>query len=386
MEGYSWGGSEELWHRVANFAIDNQQKVTICVKYWERRHVKIDELERREAKIIERKINKKSSLFFRGINKALSFFGAYSIKSNEWSWIECENSKHIIISLGGPHDFLQHPGLIKILNKESLSYSVIQQFNFENIIYNASERKLVDQFYSKSDHAYFVSKRNLEVTERSICKKLENACVISNPANLSELELIPFPQQMDVINFACVARLDCMFKAQDILLSVLGNEKWLNRNWKLNFYGEGKDFEYLIELVNFYGLNSRVNFHGHVSDVENIWKYNHILILPSLAEGTPLALIEAMVCGRPGIVSDVGGNAELIRDDINGFVFPVSNLMQCDLGMERAWQQRELWKLLGIEARKQVFEKINFESYKCIYFNSLISKNQPVVDEGLCLF
>ena len=40
----------------------------------------------------------------------------------------------------------------------------------------------------------------------------------------------------------------------------------------------------------------------------------------SAAEGKPLALTEAMVCGRPAVVTDVGGNAELIEDGITGFV------------------------------------------------------------------
>lgn len=221
-------------------------------------------------------------------------------------------------------------------------------------------------------NSYFVSERNLITTQRSICCNLENSYVISNPANLKSFDSIEYPKIVDeVINFACVARLDCMFKAQDVLISVFSKDKWLNRNWKLNFYGDGRDLPYLKELVVYYNLNSSVTFHGHVQNVVDIWKDNHILILPSLAEGTPLSLIEAMVCGRPAIVSDVGGNSELIEDGINGFIIPASIVKQCDLIIEKAWQNRNKWQEMGLEARKQVLSKINFEFHKEIYYHAI---------------
>ena len=42
---------------------------------------------------------------------------------------------------------------------------------------------------------------------------------------------------------------------------------------------------------------------------------NHLLVLPSRAEGTPIALVEAMICARPAVVTDVGGNVEWLEDD-----------------------------------------------------------------------
>lgn len=371
MEGSTWGGSEELWFRVADFSLDNNQSVTVCVKHWKERNDKIDHLEKRGAKIIQRTSDFNPSILLRIIRKITFYFFGNQTKTEHWSWIEKEKPKHIIISLGGPHDFLNHPGLMEVLDTNKISYSIIQQFNFEHIVYNSSNRNLVDQFYSKAKFAYFVSNRNLEVTERSICKKLNNSIVISNPANLSKLEVVPFPQNWDQINFACVARLDCMFKAQDVLISVFSNEKWLKRNWKLNFYGEGMDLEYLEKLVEYHNLNSKITFHGHVKVVDEIWMDNHILILPSLAEGTPLSLIEAMVCGRPAIVSDVGGNSELIEDGINGYIIPAVNVQQCALIIEKAWQNRDKWHALGIESRNQVLRRINFDSYKDIYRNAI---------------
>jgi glycosyltransferase involved in cell wall biosynthesis len=373
MEGSPWGGSEELWYRVAKFSLENQNNVLVNIKHWDSRHHKIEELRILGANITERKSRDEDKLplriFLKIRNKILG-----PVKSKEWSWLKNETSNHIIISLGGAHDFLSHPELFTILHDNKCSYSVIQQFNFENIIYNDYERRIVKLFYSKAIYSYFVSKRNLETTERSICKKLENASIISNPANLTNLDIIEYPVEKNQINFACVARLDCMFKGQDILLSVLSKQKWLNRNWKLNFYGEGKDLNYLKDLVDFYNLNSKVVFHGHINKIEKIWKANHILILPSIAEGTPLSLIEAMTCGRPSIVTDVGGNSDLIFNEINGYIIPSASVNQCDMVIEKAWKNQDKWALYGLQSRRIVLEKINFYSFKDVY-NNAVRKN-----------
>jgi glycosyltransferase involved in cell wall biosynthesis len=370
MEGSSWGGSEELWFRVAKFSIEKQDNVLVNIKHWDVEHAKIKELRKLGAKIIERKSNNNHKAPIRFLNKiGKKIFGQK--KSRQWNWIEQERPDHLIINLGGPHDFLCHPELVELINQNNFDYSIIQQFNFENIVYNTFNRKIVAQIYGNAIHSYFVSRRNLEITERSICKRLNNSNIISNPANLLNLNIIEYPIENSQVNFACVARLDCMFKGQDILLSVFSKDKWLNRNWKLNLYGDGKDLDYLRELVNFYNLSSRVVFHGHVENIENIWAVNHILILPSLAEGTPLSLIEAMICGRPSIVTDVGGNSDLIIDEINGFVIPSANVEQCDLVIEKAWNNQKKWPIYGLEARRIVLEKNNFDSFKYIYDNAV---------------
>ena len=64
----------------------------------------------------------------------------------------------------------------------------------------------------------------------------------------------------------------------------------------------------------------KVTYGGFTEDVESIWASHHALVLPSRSEGLPLVVVEAMLCGRPAIVTDVAGNAELIQDGVSGFV------------------------------------------------------------------
>ena len=66
--------------------------------------------------------------------------------------------------------------------------------------------------------------------------------------------------------------------------------------------------------------------------------------------GLPLVVVEAMLCGRLCIVTDVAGNAELMEDGISGFVAPAHTPDLLDQALERAWQRREEWSEIGRQA------------------------------------
>jgi len=100
-------------------------------------------------------------------------------------------------------------------------------------------------------------------------------------------------------------------------------------------------------------LNS-VRFRGHVNDIRAIWEQNHLLVLPSRYEGLPLALVEAMWCGRPAVVTDVGGNAEVCVDDETGFVAPAATVSSFSHTLQWAWERRKEWLHLGRAARARV--------------------------------
>ena len=64
-------------------------------------------------------------------------------------------------------------------------------------------------------------------------------------------------------------------------------------------------------------------------------------------EGMPLTVVEAMLCGRPCIVTDVGGNRELVRDGINGFIAKATTVELLDEAMNRAWENRARLREMG---------------------------------------
>ena len=68
------------------------------------------------------------------------------------------------------------------------------------------------------------------------------------------------------------------------------------------------------------GLGTRIEFAGHVADIVGIWSKHNALVLPSRCEGLPLALVEAMLCGRPAIATNVAGHGEVIEDGVTGIL------------------------------------------------------------------
>jgi glycosyltransferase involved in cell wall biosynthesis len=99
---------------------------------------------------------------------------------------------------------------------------------------------------------------------------------------------------------------------------------------------------------------NNVEFVGHRYNVEDVWSNHHALVLPSRFEGMPLVVVEAMLCGRACIATDVAGSRELIRDGINGFLATAPTVEMLDEAMNRAWDKRIQLREIGSQAAKDV--------------------------------
>jgi glycosyltransferase involved in cell wall biosynthesis len=126
---------------------------------------------------------------------------------------------------------------------------------------------------------------------------------------------------------------------------------------RVSFHGEGANREGLEALARHLDLAS-VSFEGQAPDIEDVWRTHHALVLPSRAEGLPLALLEAMACGRVPIVTDVGGNAEVVEDAVSGFIASSPTVDAFDAALERAWARRDEWEGIGAAAARRVAEKV----------------------------
>src|SRR5207302_9630934 len=77
-------------------------------------------------------------------------------------------------------------------------------------------------------------------------------------------------------------------------------------------------------------------------------------VLAWRTEGLPLALIEAMMWGRFGIVTNEGGSAEAVKEGRTGFIASAAKVDELDHAMERAWAVREQWESIGKAAGRAV--------------------------------
>ncbi|MCI5133455.1 MAG: glycosyltransferase family 1 protein, partial [Candidatus Electrothrix sp. EH2] len=99
--------------------------------------------------------------------------------------------------------------------------------------------------------------------------------------------------------------------------------------------------QYAVEL----GISDRVIFAGFRPNIAAFYSALDIFVLPSLLEGTPMALLEAMSTELPVVASNVGGVGRIIRDEENGLLVPPADADELATGIRRlledsAWAAR----------------------------------------------
>ena len=93
-------------------------------------------------------------------------------------------------------------------------------------------------------------------------------------------------------------------------------------NTSFVFAGRGQLETELKEQVHRLGLEKRVHFLGLRQDIPRILALLDVFVLPSLSEGLSMAILEAMIAGKPVVATQVGGNPELVLDGETGFLVP----------------------------------------------------------------
>ncbi len=124
--------------------------------------------------------------------------------------------------------------------------------------------------------------------------------------------------------------------------------------WKVLIYGEGPSKEALEEKVKSLGLFDRILFPGYTDDVVGVLKKTGVFVLSSNTEGSPNALIEAMMMGVPVISTDCpcGGPGELIRDGQNGLLIPVNDRVKMQDSLQKLFDNPHFAEQIGRESAR----------------------------------
>ena len=350
MTPVAWGGSEELWSGSALELVRGGQQVGACVKEWPQPAETIQKLAEVGVTIRYRKplCLSLSSRLWRKI-RGVSPYG--EVASEVCHWFDSFHPDLVCLSLANSQDGLDY---VRICRDSGIPYVVIVHGVYDSLWATDVMASEMADLFSGARRCFFVSESNRILCEDQIGTTLPNAEIVRNPFNVSYDVALPWPETSEAWRIASVGRLEPHTKGQDILLKVLAADKWKNRSITVSFYGSGEHFGGVVHKLASRYAPGRVEFPGHVGNVEEIWRANHALVMPSRCEGMPLALVEAMCCSRIGIVTNVGGHAELVKNGTNGFLAAAPTVELFDAALEEAWARRQEWQSMGIEARRTI--------------------------------
>ncbi len=112
------------------------------------------------------------------------------------------------------------------------------------------------------------------------------------------------------------------------------------------------------------GLTQHITFLGSRNDVAEILHCSDIAILSSHEEGFSNAVLEGMAAGLPSIVTNVGGNSEAIRNNVDGLVVPKKSIEKMSAAIIQLANNAELRTLMGDSARKRIEDLFSMD--QCI--------------------
>ena len=111
-------------------------------------------------------------------------------------------------------------------------------------------------------------------------------------------------------------------KRIDIFLQAVRNIVDKIPDIKAVIVGDGELFDELKRMTSDLGINRNVSFVGYQNDVVKWLGTSKIFVLTSDSEGLSLSMMEAMMCGLPAVVANVGDLGDLVEDGINGYLIP----------------------------------------------------------------
>jgi sugar transferase (PEP-CTERM/EpsH1 system associated) len=136
---------------------------------------------------------------------------------------------------------------------------------------------------------------------------------------------------------------------------------------KLTIVGDGDLLPALREQVAGLGLQDAVWLPGARADIGALLHTFSVFALPSLAEGTPVSMLEAMSCGLPVVASRVGGIPEAVDDGVQGLLVPVGDVEALAAALGRYAGDAELRAAHGRLGRARVEERYSMRAMLTAY-------------------
>lgn len=321
------GGGQRYITNLANYWAETGHNVTIIILRSEREiFYKISD----KVKII-----KLDYSFTNKANKAINGIKTMFILRKKIRQIQ----PHFVLSI------LSTTNILTIISTTFLKTKVIVRDAFSQ----ERKRNKFDKigrkiFYGKANGIIAQTKEIKDFTEKEI--GYANIKVIPNPVReIKQNEKIK--KEKIILN---VGRLHSN-KGQKFFIEACS--KINAPDWKFVILGEGDLRKTLEQQIRDLNIQHKIEMPGAVKNIDDWLLKSSIFVFPSILEGLPNALIEAMTAGLPCVSFDCEtGPRDLIKDGENGFLVPLNNSKKLEARIEELIHNPELREIFSQEAIK----------------------------------
>ena len=343
MNGYPWGGSEELWYNTALLLAEKGASVACAVYDWPGKKVKMERLQQAGCTIYF--LPNKKTLNAAAVKKTVQKMRRKMQLRAAVKALPLLQYDVVIINQGG-YEIYTSPW--RKLQQQLKNYVLLFHNYNANQRFSVGQKESLTRWLQGAKANLFAASRMIVVLEQKLSITIPHAAAFINPITFQPPASLTAYPALQNGNFILVvfAALDVSRKAQDKLIDVLSAQKWRSRNWQLFLYGEGGDRAYLQELIIEKELSTNVLLKGHTSSVASAMQEAHLVLQITNIDAMPLSVIEAMAMSRAVVVSRTGDMPLWVLPGENGWVC-YANKEDIDATLERAWQQREQWEVMG---------------------------------------
>lgn len=230
-----------------------------------------------------------------------------------------------------------------------------------NIRRVGSKDDLSDSFRLKWDHKLLVTKSIVpcnfiteKVVEEHSWLEKDDFKTIYNGKNIQSIpenEKIELKKKLGILETERVIGITCQLTDVKFVHNLINAFSTLcksENNLKLVIAGEGYEKEKLILLAQKLNISDKIIFAGYIKDAFLYASIYDVATLVSQIEGFPNSVVEYLAVGKAVVVTNVGGNSEIIKDNFNGFLVPFND--------ENALVEK-IKILLNDNAKKMQFEE-----------------------------
>jgi GalNAc-alpha-(1->4)-GalNAc-alpha-(1->3)-diNAcBac-PP-undecaprenol alpha-1,4-N-acetyl-D-galactosaminyltransferase len=300
------GGAERVLSELANYLVAKNYDITLII---------FEENQKKPFYFLDKKI-KITSL---GLKKSNHFF------TKLFYLFKCIFKLRLILKKNHPDLIISFLHFVNVITLLSIIKLKIPVFISERIDPNFHKLpKIYDWFRLK---IYQLATKLIVQTKSASSyfpeKKFSNITIIPNPVKTPlEIKKKFLIKPLKIIS---VGRLDRQ-KDHKTLIHAFSYLIKQYPDLILEIYGKGileKDLNFLIAKL---GLTDKVFLKGVTEDIDQKLLRSDIFVFPSLYEGFPNALCEAMAVGLPVVASNCSGNVDVVIDKLNGRLFKVGDV------------------------------------------------------------